>query len=61
MLNLTTCSKIVAEEDIDIVGSELNCNAYSGDLLFFSNNTKLKIAGSKSFFSGIISYTKRRN
>jgi hypothetical protein len=39
---------------VDISGSKFNCNAYSGDLLFFSNNTKFKIAGSKSFFGGII-------
>jgi hypothetical protein len=52
--NISGVFTIVAEGKIDISGSELNCNAYSSDLLFFSNNTKLKIAGSKSFFGGII-------
>jgi hypothetical protein len=52
--NISGVFTIVAEGKIDISGSELKCSAYSGDLLFMSNNTKLKIAGSKSFFSGII-------
>jgi hypothetical protein len=52
--NISGVFTIVAEGKIDISGSELNCNAYSSDLLFFSNNTKIKIAGSKSFFGGII-------
>lgn len=52
--NISRVFTIVAEGKIDISGSELNCNGYSSDLLFFSNNTKFKIAGSKSFFDGII-------
>ena len=52
--NISGVFTIVAGGKIDISGSELNCNAYSGDLLFLSNDTKFKIAGSKSFFGGII-------
>jgi len=52
--NISGVFTIVAEGKIDISGSGLNCNAYSSDLLFFSNDTKFKIAGSKSFFGGII-------
>ncbi|MEA2075375.1 MAG: carboxypeptidase regulatory-like domain-containing protein [Euryarchaeota archaeon] len=52
--NISGVFTIVAEGKIDISGSELNCSAYSGDLLFFSSDTKFKIPGSNSFFGGII-------
>jgi hypothetical protein len=52
--NISGVFTIVAEGKIDVSGSELNCNAYSSDLLFMSNDTKFKIPGSKSFFGGII-------
>jgi len=51
---ITGIFTIVSEGKIDISGSELNCSTYSNELLFFSNEKKFKIAGSKSFFEGII-------
>ena len=52
--NISGVFTIVAEGKIDVSGSEHNCSAYSGNLLFFSNDTKFKIAGCKSYFGGII-------
>ena len=52
--NISGVFTIVAEKKIDVGGSEHNCTAYSGNLLFLSNSTKIKIAGSESNFSGII-------
>ncbi len=47
---------IISEEDIsqDISGSEFDCRAYSGDLLFLSNGILLKMAGSNSYFEGVV-------
>jgi hypothetical protein len=45
---------IVAEGEIDIIGSKFNCSACSADLQFFSNDTKFKMAVSRSHFDGII-------
>ena len=51
--NISGVFTIVTEGKIDVSGSEHNCTAYSGNLLFFSNDTKFKIAGGKSYFDGI--------
>jgi hypothetical protein len=56
--NISGVFTLVAEGKIDVSGSKHNCSAYSGNLLFFSNNTKFKIAGGKSYFGGII-YTPK--
>lgn len=52
--NISGVFTIIAERKIDVGGSEHNCSAYSGNLLFLSNSIKIKIAGSESDFSGII-------
>jgi hypothetical protein len=52
--NISGVFTIVAEGKIDVRGSAHNCSAYSGNLLFFSNDTKFKIVGGKSYFGGII-------
>ena len=54
--NISGQFTIVAEGDIsqDISGSEFDCRSYSGDLLFLCNGSLLKIAGSNSYFEGII-------
>ena len=52
--NIRGTFTIVAEGTISISGSGLNCTAYSGDLLFFSNGTSLSISGSNSTLGGII-------
>ena len=43
---------IVAKGDIHISGTNLNCSAYSGDLLFFSNGSSLQISQSNSYYGG---------
>jgi hypothetical protein len=65
--NISGVFTIVAEKKIDVSGSELNCSAYSTNLLFLSGKDEekgkdkdkgeIKIAGSKGTFCGII-YTK---
>lgn len=63
--NITGVFTIVAEEKIDVSGSEHNCSAYSPNLLLLSgeeegkgkDKEKIKIAGSNSIFCGVI-YTK---
>ena len=56
--NISGVFTIIAEGKMDVSGSEHNCSAYSGNLLFFSNDTKIKIAGCKSYFGGIV-YTPK--
>ncbi len=63
--NITGVFTIVAEEKIDVSGSEHNCSAYSSNLLLLSGKEEeeeeeIKLAGSKSTFRGII-YTKEGN
>ena len=52
--NIKGAFTIVAEGTISISGSGMNCTAYSGDLLFFSNGASLSISGSNSTLGGII-------
>jgi len=52
--NIKGTFTIVAEGTISISGSGLNCTAYSGDLLFFSNGTSLTISGSNGTLGGLI-------
>lgn len=61
--NISGVFTIVAEKEIDVSGSKLNCTAYSTNLLFLSGKEKgkdkgeIKIAGGKGNFCGII-YSK---
>ena len=52
--NIKGTFTIVAEGTIQISSSSMNCTAYSGGLLFFSNGTGLGISGSNSSLGGII-------
>ena len=54
--NISGQFTIIAEGDIsqDISGSEFDCRAYSGDLLFLCNGSLLKMAGSNSYFEGVV-------
>jgi hypothetical protein len=50
--NIEGVFTIVANGDIHISGTNLNCSAYSCDLLFFSNGTSLQISQSDSYYGG---------
>jgi PKD repeat protein len=52
--NISGVFTIVAEGDIHVSGSGHNYSAYSGDLLFLSNGTNLKLSGSQNRLGGII-------